>query len=62
MFEFVECSWNVLETLVCDYWNLPKDQHLLLSNTLLTQKQRFHQEIFKKSFPLKYSLNAPWMS
>ena len=34
---FLEYSENI-----CDYWNLPKDQHLLLSNhTLLTQKQLF---------------------
>ena len=60
---FVECSSNILETLLRDYWNLPKDQHLLLSNhTLLTQKQLFHRELFKKSFPLKYSLNVPCMS
>ena len=40
---FVECSSNILETLHRDYWNLPRDQHLLLSNhTLLTQKQLFH--------------------
>ena len=26
---FVECSSNILETLLRDYWNLPKDQHLL---------------------------------
>ena len=45
---FVECSSNVLETILCDYWNLPKDQHFLLSNqTLLTQKQLFHRELFK---------------
>ena len=60
---FVECSSNILETLLCDYCNLPKDQHLLLSNhTLLTQKQHFHRELFKKSFPLKCSLNISWMS
>ena len=57
---FVECSSNILETLLCDYWNLPKDQHLLLPNhTLLTQKQLFHRKLFKKSFPLKCSLNVP---
>ena len=51
------------QTLLRNYWNLPKDQHLLLSNhTLLTQKQLFHRELLKKSFPLKCSLNAPWMS
>ena len=51
---FLECSSNILETLLRDYWNLPKDQHLLLSNhTLLTQKQLFHQELLKKFFPLK---------
>ena len=56
---FVECSSNILETLLRDYWNLPKDQHLLLSNhTLLTQKQLFHRELFKKSFPLKCSLDV----
>ena len=27
---FVECSSNIMETLLRDYWNLPKDQHLLL--------------------------------
>ena len=27
---FVECSLNIMETLLRDYWNLPKDQHLLL--------------------------------
>ena len=60
---FVECCSNILETLLCDYWNLPKDQHLQVSNhTLLAQKQPFHRKLFKKSFPLKCSLNAPWMS
>ena len=35
---FIECPSNILETLLRDYWNLPKDQHLLLSNyTLLTK-------------------------
>ena len=29
---FVECSSNILETFLRDYWNSPKDQHLLLSN------------------------------
>ena len=29
---FVKYSSNILETLLCDYWNLPKDQHLLLLN------------------------------
>ena len=33
------CFSNILEILLRDYWNLPKDQHLLLANhTLLTQK------------------------
>ena len=59
---FVKCFSNILEALLCDYWILLKDQHLLLSNhTLLTQKQLFHRELFKKSFPLKCSLNVPWM-
>ena len=41
---FLECSSNILETLLRDYWNLPKDQHFLLSNhTLLTEKQPFHR-------------------
>ena len=45
---FVERSSNILKKLLRDYWNLPKDQHLLLSNhTLLTQKQLFHWEVFK---------------
>ena len=57
---FAECSSNILEILFRDCWNLPKDQHLLLSNhALLAQKQLFHQELFKKSFPLKFSLGAP---
>ena len=60
---FVECCSNILETLLCDYWNLPKDQHLFSSNhTFLTQKQLFHRIFVKKYFPLKYSLNVPWMS
>ena len=60
---FMECSSNILETLLRDYWHLPKDQYLLLPNhTFLTQKQLFHQECIKKSFPLKYSLNVPRMS
>ena len=51
---FAKCSSNTLEILPYDYWNLPKDQHLLLSNhTLLTQKQLFHRELLKKSFPLR---------
>ena len=28
---FVECPSNILETLLRDYWNLPKDQHLMSS-------------------------------
>ena len=60
---FVECSSNTLEILLRDNWNLPKDQQLLLSNhTILTQKQLFHRELFKKTFALKCSLNFPWMS
>ena len=60
---FLGCPSNILETLPRDYWNLPKDQHLLLSNhTLLTQKQLFHRELLKKSFPLKCPLNVPWIS
>ena len=59
----MEYTPNILETLLSDYWNWPKDQQLLLPNhTLLTQKQVFHQELFKKSFRLKCSLNVPWMS
>ena len=27
---FLKCSSNILETLLRDYWNLPKSQHLLL--------------------------------
>ena len=60
---FVECSSNILETLLRYYWNLPKDQHLLKSNhILLIQKQIFHWELFKKSFPLTCFLNVPKMS
>ena len=41
---FLECYSNILETSLRDYWNLPKDQHFLLSNhTLLTEKQPFHR-------------------
>ena len=59
---FVEFSSNILETLLRDY-NLPKDRRLLLTNhTFLTQKQLSHQELLKKSFPLKCSLDVPWMS
>ena len=61
--KFVECFSNILETLLLDYWNLLKHPHLLLSNhILLTQKQLFHQELLKKSFPLDCSLNVPWIS
>ena len=60
--KFVQCWSNTLETLLRDYWNLPKDQHLLLSShTVLTQKKLFHGEVFKSSSPLKWSLNFPWM-
>ena len=59
---FVECSSNILESLLPDYWKLLKDHYLSLSNhILLTQKQLFHQELKKKSFPLKCSLNVPWI-
>ena len=35
------------------------NQHVLLSShTLLTQKQLFHRELFKKFFPLKCFLNV----
>ena len=41
--KFAESSSNILEILLYDYWNLSKDQHLLVPNhTLLTQKQLFH--------------------
>ena len=30
-----QCSSNILQILPCDYWNLPKDQHLLLSDHTL---------------------------
>ena len=60
---FVECSSIILETLLYDYWNLPKDQRSLLSNqTLLTQKKLFLWELLKKFFPLNCSLNVPRMS
>ena len=60
---FVECFLNILETLLSYCWNLPKDQHLLLPNhTFLTQKQLLHWELFKKSSPLKCSVNVPWRS
>ena len=59
----VECSSSILEALLRDIWNWPKDQHLLLSNhTCLTQKQLFHEEFFKNSFPLKFPLNVSLMS
>ena len=61
--KFVECSSNTLETMFCEYWDLPKDQHLLMSNhTLLTQIQLFYRELFKNFFSCemfpKCSLNA----
>ena len=60
---FVECFSNILENLFLNYWNLPKDKHLLLSNhTLLTQKQLFDIQLFKEYFPLKCLLNVLWMS
>ena len=60
--KFLQCFSNVLETLLCDYWNLPKDQHSLSSNrTLLIQKQLFHREFLKKYFPLTCSPNVPLM-
>ena len=60
--KFVKCSLKILETLLYDYWNLSKDQHLLLSHPrLLTRKQLFHREFFKKCFPLKCSQSVPCM-
>ena len=51
---FMECPSNILETLLRDYWNFSKDQHLLLSNhTLLsprTFKKIFSFKIFAKCF------------
>ena len=48
---FVECSSNILETLLCDYWNFLKHQHLLLSNhTLVTQKYLFDRELIGNLF------------
>ena len=58
--KFVECSLNILETLLCGYRNLAKDRHLLLSShTFLTQKQI--QKVCLKIFSLKCSLNVTWM-
>ena len=45
---FVECFSNILEALLRDYWNLPKDQYL----SLLTQKQLYTFNT-KTSFPLR---------
>ena len=57
--DILEYSRNIISWLL----EFVKNQHLLLSNhTLLTQKQLFHQELFKKSLPLKYSLNVSWIS
>ena len=57
--------WNIPRIFWKHYFvvtNLPKIQHLLLSNhTLLAQKLFFHLELFKKPFPLKCLLNVPWM-
>ena len=47
--KFVECSSNILETLLCDYWNLPKDQHLSSSNHTLLTKNNFSIENFFKN-------------
>ena len=61
--KYVECSSDILETLLCDYWSLLKDQRLFPSNhTFLTQKQLFHREFVKKYFLGKCFLNVPWMS
>ena len=50
--KLLESSSNVLETLLCNYWNLSKGQHFFLSNhTFLTQKQIFHREFVRKYFP-----------
>ena len=58
--KFVKCSLNILETLLCDYWNLPKEQHLFSSNhTFLTRKQFFYREFVKIYFRWKCSLNVP---
>ena len=60
---FVECSWNILQTLLRDYWNFPKDQYLILSNhTLFNTKTTFQSRNFLKTFSLKFSLNVPSMS
>ena len=50
---FVKYPSNILETLLRDYWNLPKDQHLLLSNHTLLIQNNFSIENFKKIFSLK---------
>ena len=57
--KFVECSSSILEKLLCNYWNWPKDQHLLSSNhTLLTQETTFPLRTFFKNIFLQ---NVPWM-
>ena len=62
----VECSSNILEILLCDYWNLPKNQHLLSPNhTLSVQKQRkvsiknFFKWIFKNFFSTQMFPGCP---
>ena len=56
----MECSLNILETLLRDYWNFPLS--IWYYHTLLTQKQLFHRDVSKKSFPVKCSLNVPGIS
>ena len=58
--KFVECYSNILETLLCDYWNFPKGQHLFSSNhTFLTQTQLFLREFLEGIFSLKIFPGSP---
>ena len=48
---FLECSSNILERLLPDYWNFPKDRHFLLSNhTLLSQTQLSIENFLRNLF------------
>ena len=56
---FVECSSNITWWLL----ELAKRSTFAINKSYtFKQKQLFYREFFKKSFPLRCSLNGPWMS
>ena len=60
--KFVECSSNILATLPCDYWNLPKDQLCYRQILPFQHKNNFSYRIcsiiFSFNMFLKCSLDA----